>query len=161
MVSLKTLCKERPGLFALAYGEVAAMVRKHSAAPLEDVRACFRLMVFNAAIGNTDDHLKNFWMLCEGRGFRLAPAIDLVPDVGERREHALAFLHGRRAPSGGELLALARAWGVKDAAETIARVTQAARGFPLTARRLGVPAANVREIGADVADRVERLESRA
>ena len=157
MMSLKTLCKERPGLYALGYGEIAAMVRKHSGAPQEDVNACFRHMAFNAAIGNTDDHLKNFWMLHDGRGFRLSPAIDLVPDVGERREHALAFLQGHHAPSGADLLALAKAWGVKGAAEFLGQVARAAGKFARVAKRLGVPKRNVDEIGADIAARVKRF----
>lgn len=38
----------------------------------------FRHMVFNASIGNVDDHLKNFWMLGASSGYRLAPAFDLL-----------------------------------------------------------------------------------
>lgn len=45
----------------------AALRFEHSAAPADDVAALYRHMVFNAAIGNVDDHLKNFWMLARRR----------------------------------------------------------------------------------------------
>lgn len=41
-----------------SYSNLASAVRKHSAAPAIDVAALFRHVVFNAAIGNVDDHLK-------------------------------------------------------------------------------------------------------
>ncbi len=159
MVSLKTLCKERPGVYVLSYGEAAAAIRKHSAAPQEDVDAFYRHMVFNAVIGNTDDHLKNFWMLQDQRGFRLSPAFDLVPDIGERHEHALAFLHGQRAPARTDLLAIAKAWGVKRAEDVLEQVLAAARGFKRVARRLGVADESVSEIGADIDARRKRCGS--
>ena len=150
MISLKTLCKERPGLYVLTYGEVATAIRKHSAAPQEDVNAFFRHMAFNALVGNTDDHLKNFWMLHDGHGFRLSQAFDLLPDVGERKEHALAFAGNQRAPSRAELLALGKTWGVKGAAEMLAAAADATRGFRRVARKLGVAEGNVAQIGADL-----------
>lgn len=159
MVSLKTLCKERPGVHVLAYGELATAVRKHSSAPRQDVAMLFRHMAFNAAIGNTDDHLKNFWMLHVEHGWRLAPAIDLVPDVGERREHAVAFLYGHTTPSRSDLAAIAKAWGVKGADEIVDDVLRAARGFPQEATRCGVPGENVVEIARDTERRIEKMRA--
>ncbi|MSQ72667.1 MAG: type II toxin-antitoxin system HipA family toxin [Betaproteobacteria bacterium] len=159
MVSLKTLCKERPGLYALSYGEAASAIRKHSAAPQEDTDNFYRHMVFNAVIGNTDDHLKNFWMLQDGRGFRLSPAFDLVPDIGERVEHALAFLYGQRSPTRAELLEIAGNWGVKRAEDILEQVLAATRGFRRVAKKLGVAEENIAEIGADIDARRKRCGS--
>ncbi len=159
MVSLKTLCKERPGVHVLAYGELATSVRKHSSAPGQDVAMLFRHMAFNAAIGNTDDHLKNFWMLHDEHSWRLAPAIDLVPDVGERREHALAFLYGHGTPSRPDLAAIAKAWGVKRAEQIVDEVLRAAHAFREEAIRCGVPGDNVLEIAQDIARRIERMKA--
>ncbi len=157
MISLKTLCRETPGAHALTYTELAERVRKHSAAPRADVERFFRLMVFNAAIGNTDDHLKNFWMLADAGGYRLAPAFDLVPDIGDRREHVLIFLHDRLPPSGEALVEVARRWGVARAPALIAEVCKAVRRFPKAAARCGVPRPNIAEIGADIERRVSNL----
>jgi serine/threonine-protein kinase HipA len=157
MISLKTLCREMPGVYALTYSEIAERIRKHSVAPRADVEQFFRLMVFNAAIGNTDDHLKNFWMLRDERGYRLAPAFDLVPDVGDRREHVLSFLDDQLAPTGEALAELARRWGVARAQRIIGEVCDAVRQFPLAAARAGVPPTNIAEIGADIGRRVSKL----
>lgn len=51
-------------------------------------------MVFNAAIGNTDDHLKNFCMIRNESGLGLSPAYDLLPDINGNREHRLSFPQG-------------------------------------------------------------------
>ena len=49
MVSMRTLCKERPGVFVTSYTELAQMLGKYSASPATDVASLFRHMVFNAA----------------------------------------------------------------------------------------------------------------
>lgn len=157
MVSLKTLCKERPGAYVLSYDALATAVRKHSAAPGADVHALFRHAVFNVAIGNTDDHLKNFWMLHGEHGWRLAPAIDLVPDVAERREHVLLFHLSHRVPSPEDAAAVAKAWGVRRGAAIVQEVIEAVRGFRATAEQCGVPRANIEEIGRDIDRRLAPL----
>jgi serine/threonine-protein kinase HipA len=57
MVSMRTLCKERPGVFVTSYGEMALVLKKCSSSPAADVASLFRHMAFNAVIGNVDDHL--------------------------------------------------------------------------------------------------------
>jgi serine/threonine-protein kinase HipA len=49
---------------------------------MEEVYALFRLMVFNVAIKNRDDHAKNFSFQLIGGEWRLAPAYDLLPSSG-------------------------------------------------------------------------------
>jgi hypothetical protein len=61
MVSLRTLCKERPGNDVHGYAELAQVLRKH------------------------------FWMLMGSGGIRLAPAFDLEPDLSGRSEHSQDF----------------------------------------------------------------------
>jgi len=153
MVSLRTLCKERPGAYAQSYSEVSEAVRQVSAAPQDDVDFLYRQMVFNAAFGNTDDHLKNFWMIHDSRGYRLSPAFDLVPDVGERREHTLAFEYERGAPTRAEMLALARRWHVQNGEAVVDDVLTAMATFASTAKARRVPAANIKEIEHDIARR--------
>ena len=138
MVSLRTLCKERPGIYVHSYSDLAQMMRKHSASPADDLAALYRYMVFNAAIGNVDDHLKNFWMLARPGGFRLAPAFDLVPDISGRSEHTLSFQHGFACPTHAQVIALAAEWGVARAARIVEGVVKATWGFATTARKLKV-----------------------
>jgi serine/threonine-protein kinase HipA len=78
---------------------IDTLERKHSTAPKMDVATLFRHMVFNAAVGNVDDHLKNFWMLAKPGGYRLAPAFDLLPDITGRVEHTLSFRSSFACPN--------------------------------------------------------------
>jgi len=158
MVSLRTLCKERPGIYVHSYSDLAQVLRKHSASPAEDLAALYRHMVFNAAIGNVDDHLKNFWMLVRPGGFRLAPAFDLVPDVSGRAEHTLAFQQGFACPTGAEMIAVATEWGVVQAARIVEEVVKATKSFATTARRLKVRhPVSVQKVSVDVRRRTALL----
>jgi serine/threonine-protein kinase HipA len=151
MVSLRTLCKERPGIYVHSYSQLAQVLRRHSAAPADDLAALYRHMVFNAAIGNVDDHLKNFWMLARSGGFRLAPAFDLVPDTSGKCEHTLSFLTGIACPTRADMIELAAQWGVARPAGIVDAVVKATKTFATTARRLKVRhPASLQKASADV-----------
>jgi serine/threonine-protein kinase HipA len=158
MVSLRTLCKERPGIYVHGYSELAQVLRRHSASPADDLAALYRHMVFNAAIGNVDDHLKNFWMLARPDGFRLAPAFDLVPDISGRGEHTLSFQQGFACPTGTEIIALADEWGVACAARIVEDVVKATSAFATAAGKLTVRhPGSLQKVCADVRRRTELL----
>jgi serine/threonine-protein kinase HipA len=158
MVSLRTLCKERPGIYMHSYSDLAQVLRKHSASPADDLAALYRHMVFNAAIGNVDDHLKNFWMLARPGGFGLAPAFDLVPDISGRGEHTLSFQRGFACPARAEMIALAAEWGVARPARIVEGVVNATAAFATTARRLKVRhPGTLQNVCADVRRRTELL----
>lgn len=158
MISMRTLCRERPGIYVTSYSDLSRVLRKCSASPAEDIAALFRHMAFNAAIGNVDDHLKNFWMLNLPSGYRLAPAFDLVPDVAERRQHTLCFQYDFGCPTRAILLAVAKEWHVAGAQDSVDEVVQAVGQFRVTARGLGVRTGKGLDlISADVRRRVELL----
>jgi serine/threonine-protein kinase HipA len=158
MISMRTLCRERPGVYVTSYADIVQVLRKHSSSPGEDIAALFRHMTFNAAIGNVDDHLKNFWMLNLPSGYRLAPAFDLVPDITERREHTLSFQYGYECPTREILLAVAKAWTVARAEECIRQVVRTVRKFRATARKLAVRGKGLELISVDVRRRIDLLE---
>ncbi len=156
MVSLRTLCLERPGVYVQAYSDLARAIRKHSAAPKLDVATLFRHMVFNAAIGNVDDHLKNFWMLAKPGGYRLAPSFDLVPDVTGRAEHALSFRSSFACPNYADLMTIAGEWRVGEAAQIVSEVAKAVRTFSTTAKKLTVAGGkSLEDISADIRRRLK------
>lgn len=158
MLSFRSLCKERPGIFVIGYDELAEALRKYSADPAADVRALFRHAAFNAAIGNVDDHLKNFWMIHREEGWRLAPAFDLVPDTGQKLEHTLAFGLQLACPTCEVLSDIGRRWGVGDAERVVSEVVDAVKQFSAVAKDLRVKgAASVKQIKADIERRVALL----
>jgi serine/threonine-protein kinase HipA len=150
------LCKER--IYVHGYSELAQVLRKHSASPADDLAALYGHMVFNAAIGNVDDHLKNFWMLARPGGFRLAPAFDLVPDISGRGEHTLSFQQGLACPTGTEIIALGDEWGVARAAAIVEDVVKATSVFATAAGKLKIRhPGNLQKVCADVRRRTGLL----
>jgi serine/threonine-protein kinase HipA len=158
MISLRTLCLERPGVYVQGYSDVAQAVRKHSAEPKTDVAALFRHMVFNAAVGNVDDHLKNFWMLAKPGGYRLAPAFDLLPDIAGRVQHTLSFRSSFACPNYADLMTIADEWKVGEAGKVISQVTEAVRTFEPTAHKLAVQGGDsLQGISADIRGRLKAI----
>ena len=125
MISMQSLLKAE-GYYVCRYKELLDMVRRYSAAPSVDSANLFRQMVFNALIGNTDDHLKNFWMTYgENDGWRLSPAFDLVPDIARRGEHILLFDLDPYCPGIQKLSKLGKAWGISRAGQLVDSVVSA------------------------------------
>ena len=101
-------------------------------------------MLFNALIGNTDDHLKNFWMVHDReQGWRLSPAFDLIPDVGQRGEHVLFFDLGAYYPGRQAIESLGRKWGIRNAEIVTAQVFEAVAGWKEEFTAAGVPESEI------------------
>lgn len=142
------------GHYVLGYADMLDALRRHGARPEVEVPALFRQMVFNALLGNTDDHLKNFWLLNAGEGYVLTPAFDLLPDVGANREHVLRFDLDNSAPPPAALATLGRRWGVSGAVRIVDEVVAAMAHFSVEAAAHGVPAAQIAHFERDIARRV-------
>ena len=129
MISFQTLLKAQ-GYYQLRYQDLLGIVRKYSKDPQQDSARLYRQMVFNALIGNTDDHLKNFWMVHDReQGWRLSPAFDLIPDVGQRGEHVLFFDLGAYYPGRQSIETLGKKWGISTAEIVSAQVFTAVAGW--------------------------------
>lgn len=139
MISFQTLLNAQ-GYYQLRYQDLLGIVRKYSNNPLEDSERLYRQMVFNAIVGNTDDHLKNFWMVYDhGQGWRLSPAFDLLPDVGQRGEHVLFFDLGAYYPGRKNLENLGRRWGIRNAEILVGQVFDAVADWKEEFVASGVP----------------------
>lgn len=64
-----------------SYLELAEFIRFSGASNKEDLHQLWRRMVFNIAISNTDDHLRNHGFLLKAKGWRLSPAFDINPSI--------------------------------------------------------------------------------
>ncbi len=79
-----------------SYIEFAQTLRCVSADPARDLHQLYRRMVFNLAIDNSDDHVKNHGVLRAGnKGYLLSPAFDLVPQMSNLGYQQLPILPGR------------------------------------------------------------------
>jgi len=87
-----------------------SLTRNHA-----DLLRAFRLMLFNVATHNRDDHAKNFaFTLDDQTGhWSLAPAYDLTFSPGPGGEHSSTVLGEGRRPLRGHCLKLAEQFGLK------------------------------------------------
>lgn len=119
-------------------------------------------MVFNAAIGNTDDHLKNFLMIRDDRGYHLSPAFDLVPNIGQNGEHVMAMGHQFATPGGDDLVEVGRQWfgdGTR-AKHIIGEVVEAVGAFRVVAEELQVAPDSIDRFATDIDRRLGVLRQR-
>ena len=115
-----------------SYPLLADDLRRWSDKPEADCAELFRRMVFNAAVTNNDDHPRNHALLRRPKGWRLAPAYDLVPAPVmslERRDLALTVGNYGRTASRYNLLSQAGRFGLSadDARNEIDQIVTVAR----------------------------------
>ncbi|WP_427119544.1 type II toxin-antitoxin system HipA family toxin [Proteus mirabilis] len=70
-----------------SYLEIAEFISNCGAQTEADLAQLWRRIVFNIAVSNTDDHLRNHGFLLTKNGWKLSPAYDLNPIVGEHGLH--------------------------------------------------------------------------
>lgn len=75
----------------------------------------YRRMLFNIAIGNTDDHLRNhaFYKIATESEYLLTPGYDIVPNTGLQGSHAIALGAFGNTPSRDNLEAAAHRMGIE------------------------------------------------
>lgn len=69
--------KEKPG----SYLDLVDVIENYGSDVGSDLRQLWRRIVFNIAISNTDDHLRNHGFILNERGWELSPAYDLNPSI--------------------------------------------------------------------------------
>lgn len=62
-----------------SYLDIAAFIKAHGARPKEDLIELWRRIVFNMAVSNNDDHLRNHGFLLTKQGWILSPLYDVNP----------------------------------------------------------------------------------
>ncbi len=70
-----------------SYLEIAEFLSTQGAQTEADLAQLWRRIVFNIAVSNTDDHLRNHGFLLTKNGWKLSPAYDLNPIVGKHGLH--------------------------------------------------------------------------
>ncbi len=69
--------RDNPG----SYLELAEFIQNHGAMVNENLEQLWRRIVFNIAVSNTDDHLRNHGFILTSKGWVLSPAYDLNPSI--------------------------------------------------------------------------------
>lgn len=64
---------------ASSYLDIAAFIKSYGAQPRKDLIELWKRIVFNMAVTNTDDHLRNHAFILTGKGWILSPLYDVNP----------------------------------------------------------------------------------
>ena len=64
-----------------SYMEIASIITANSATPGRDLLELWRRIVFNMAVSNTDDHLRNHGFILVKNGWTLSPLYDVNPNI--------------------------------------------------------------------------------
>ena len=62
-----------------SYLDIAAFMKSYGAQPRQDLVELWKRIVFNMAVSNTDDHLRNHAFIFAENGWRLSPLYDVNP----------------------------------------------------------------------------------
>ena len=82
--SAMTLLGKKDGANAAegsSYMEIASIIKMNSATPQKDLLELWRRIVFNMAVSNTDDHLRNHGFILVKDGWSLSPLYDVNPNI--------------------------------------------------------------------------------
>lgn len=129
-----------------SYLELAQFLRAQGDAAHADadLAQLFRRAVFNVAVGNRDDHLRNHGFVLGETGWRLAPAFDVNPNI-DKAEHVLNLDDSDNRPSLRTVLDTAMFYGLdENQAQEIAQdVAAAVDGGQSAARKAGIASADL------------------
>ena len=64
---------------SVSYLDIAEFIVRHGSQPDEDLEELWRRIIFNIAVSNSDDHLRNHGFLLTKNGWTLSPAYDMNP----------------------------------------------------------------------------------
>ena len=63
-----------------SYLDIVSLIRKYGATPKKDLLELWKRIVFNMAVSNTDDHLRNHGFILTNEGWCLSPLYDVNPN---------------------------------------------------------------------------------
>ncbi|MCH8533111.1 MAG: type II toxin-antitoxin system HipA family toxin [Saccharospirillum sp.] len=132
-----------------SYAGLAAIIRKLSDDARPDLKELYTRMVFNVAIGNTDDHLKNHgFVFSSSSGWRLAPVFDLLPHPEQLSDHAIGIGLQGRLSSIENALSRPGVFGLSDieARSVVRQVLEVAAEARSYFIKYGVPEADCRTL---------------
>jgi serine/threonine-protein kinase HipA len=128
-----------------SYLEIAEFIQFYGASPDKDLKQLWRRIVFNIAISNTDDHMRNHGFIITEGGWRLSPAFDMNPSIDKNGlslniDLELNALDFDLARSVGEYFNLNN----EEMDATIKEVHEAVSKWEILATKMGIPSAQRR-----------------
>jgi len=137
--------KDKPA----SYLDIAEFLQSNGARIKQDLKELWRRLIFNIAISNTDDHLRNHGFVLTDKGWILSPAYDINPSVDkaglalnvDTLDNSLDF---DLAKSVGEFFQLHH----KDMDTILNEVKAAVNSWKKQATKIGIPGSEQELMGA-------------
>jgi serine/threonine-protein kinase HipA len=140
-----------------SYLEIAEFIHQQGASGhvAEDLHQLFKRVVFNVAVGNRDDHLRNHGFLLTRGGWRLSPAFDVNPNT-DKNEHVLNLDEIDNRPSLESVIATAEYYQLSQqrAATLCSEILQSTRQWREVALERGIAKADI-EVTASAFDQTD------
>lgn len=147
-----------------SYLELVEFLEAWGARPHADLPELWLRALFTCAIGNTDNHLRNYGFLREGTGWALSPAFDVNPTPGDEAKYLNTGLDfdvreadPRVALSVCEYFRL----GAPEAKRRALAMAEVLKGWRSVARSCGISEASIERMRSSFEAGIARLRSSA
>ena len=132
-----------------SYLDLLSFIMESSSRPKEDAKELFKRLVFNIAVKNTDDHLRNHGFILDGKGWRLSPCFDVNPNP-EGTHLSLNVSESVNSLDMELALETASCYGLmkdeaKEIAESIRRIVK--ENYASLANKAGVSESSIKAMG--------------
>ncbi len=110
----------------------------------DDLAQLFYRVIFNVAIGNRDDHLRNHGFVLNEKGWRLSKAFDVNPNI-DKVNHVLNLNESDNTPSIQTVIETASYYDINDSrADEIAnKIISIVDQWHIKARKMGIAMADI------------------
>jgi serine/threonine-protein kinase HipA len=122
-----------------SYLDLSVFIQDHGGNINEDLIQLWRRIVFNIAVSNTDDHLRNHGFIIENNAWQLSPAFDVNPSI-DKEELALNIDDNSGALDFDLALSVSEYFRLnnKEAQSIFSRVIKAVTNWEKTAKQIGI-----------------------
>lgn len=127
-----------------SYLDLSLFIQDHGGSIKEDLTELWRRIVFNIAVSNTDDHLRNHGFIIENGKWHLSPAFDVNPSI-DKEELALNIDDTSGALDFELALNIIEYFRLsnEEAESIISRVRKAIGRWEMTAKQIGIARAEI------------------
>ena len=144
--------------------ELVEFMEECSVNPRADIQELWLRLLFSSAIGNTDNHLRNYGFLRMGKGWRLSPAFDVNPTPGDGRKYlasSIGFDAGEADPEAAMEACEYYRVTLPDAKQASARMAQVIGGWRKVACSNGISDASIERMATCFDAAAKRLKAGA
>jgi len=122
-----------------SYLDLSMFIQDHGGNINEDLTELWRRIVFNIAVSNTDDHLRNHGFIIENGAWRLSPAFDVNPSI-DKEELALNIDDNSGALDFDLAMNVAEYFRLnpKEARSILSRLLNTVSNWKKTAKQIGI-----------------------